>query len=281
MALSNGRSTEVTSSFKLYSGIDKFKVLGVNPNLETLKSWGVNMKNEPNYTRVEDDGTKRADIVVWVKSVTFPDLIGHVDFTLRNKKNEATTDGVHKTEMIDCFGNTAWLTDDEVRNKIVPLLKSGKPSKFYPQDMRPTRRGERALTEFFKFFVNVEDSHDYKKEEGWVFRPQATNSANYRFEEINKYFGGDVSELRGEIEKWPENTVKLLCGVYSSSKDGRMRQTIYPDLCFRAAANDVASAFSKEISRRKAKGGLKDHDYIFDKIQAWGVTADKEDNSEE
>lgn len=280
MALSQGRSTEIKNEFKLFTGVDKFKVLGVNPDLETLKGWGVNFKNEPEYVRIEDDGTKRVDIVVWVKSVTFPELVTHVDFTLRNKKNETTQDGVHKTEFIDCFGNSAWLSDDEARNKIVPLLKNGKPTKFYPKDMRPTRRGERALTEFFKFFVNVEDSHSYRKEEGWVFRPQAVNNSNYRFEEINKYFTGDVSELRGEIAKWPENTVKLLCGV-TTNKEGRMFQIVYPDLCFRSAANDVDAAFSKEIARRKSKGGLKGHDYTFDKIQVWGESADNDDNNDE
>jgi len=281
MALSQGRGTETSNSYKLYSGIDRFKVLGVNPDLETLKSWGVNLKNEPSYTRTDDDGTKCADIVVWVKSVKFPDLVTHVDFTVRNKKNEANIDGVHKTEMIDCFGNTAWLSDDEVRNKIVPLLKSGKPSPFYPQNMRPSRRGERALTEFFKFFVNVVDSHDYK-DGSWVLRSNAENDANYRFEEINKYFLGDVTELRGEIEKWPEDTVKLLCGVYSD-KSGRMRQTVYPDLCFRAAAATakIGPKFSKEISSRKAKGRLSNHDYIFDEIQEWGVTPSSKEEPNE
>jgi hypothetical protein len=88
-----------------------------------------------------------------------------------------------------------------------------------------------------------------------------------------------VSELRGEVAKWPENTIKLLCGVYSG-KDGRMRQTVYPDLTFRAAAATakVAPKFSKEISSRKSRGALKGHDYIFDEIQIWNVeTSSKEE----
>lgn len=273
MALSQGRSTEVTSIIKLYTGYDAFKVLGVNPDLDTIKSWGVNYKNQPEYTRIDDNGVKRADIVVWIKSVSIPEFITHVDFNLANKKNETDKDGVHKTQMIDRFGNTAWLTDDEIRNKTIPMNKNGKKQPFYPETMRPCRRGEAELTKFFKLFCNVEDSHRYKdtgKGKEWVMSDSAFDNANYMFEEIGKYFDGNVEELRGQVTIHAENTIQLLCGV-QSGKDGRMFQTVYPSECYRAAAGDVGPKFSKEIAARKSKGGLKGHDYTFDKLQVWNV----------
>lgn len=278
MAISKGRSTESANSFNQYTGVDQFKVLGVNPTLETLNSWGVNLKDQPEYTSIGDDGVKACRIQFWVQSVSIPEFITRLEFRLTNKKNETVKDGVHKTQMIDAYGNAAWLTDEEVKLKKCPVQKNGKPARFIPDNMRPCRPGEAALTEFIKFFINIDDSHRYIDKE---WKPiDNLKKAECQLTGVGKYFAGDFSELSEIMTYQPENTVQLLCGI-RSGKDGRIYQEVYADKCFRKGSNGVGEKFSEEIADRKAKGGLKGTEFTFGSLKVWSVTPSTKKEADE
>lgn len=276
MAISKGRSTESASEskFSQYTGVDQFKVLGVNPDLETLHSWGVNLKEQPEYTSIDEDGVKNCRIQFWVQSVSIPEFITRLEFRLKNKKNETVKDGVHKVQMIDKYGNSSWLTDIEIKAKKRPVQKNGNPARFCPDVMRPCRPGEAALTEFIKFFVNIPDSHRYKNEQWTLINDLDT--AECILANVGKYFDGDFSELAEALSYQPENTVQLLCGI-RTGKDGRIYQEVYADKCFRAGTNDAGKKFSEEIADRKSKGGLKTSDYTFGDLKAWMVKTSTEE----
>lgn len=271
MAIAKGFSGDAT--FKKYVGYDQFNVLGINPNLETLHTWGVNMKQEPVYFDVDDSGIKRCRIHVWIKSKTFPDFITRIEYILRNARNEYSQDGRTVCQMIDPCGNVEWLTAEEVKNKVVPRNQKGKKKPFIPGDIRPCRKGESELTEFVRAFVNVRNSHSYNKDTGeWTVIDNAEEAAACRLERIADYFNGDFSELQ---EQMNNNTVQVLCGV-RSGKDGRMYQETYSGLVLRKNANQAERIFKDDVARRKSKGGFKDTEFEIVKIRVWGVEASTE-----
>lgn len=264
------------NGFKLYTGIDNFHVLGVNPDLQTLNAWGVAAKKEPEYTFIDDNGTKGIRIVFWLKSTTVEDFITSVTFRLYNKKMQGENNGVMRTAMIDAYGNVEWLDDNQIKNHIVPLTKKGKKAPFFANNMRPARRGEGELMQFIRCWLNLSDAFRYKNEV-WQLIDKADTYATCRFDTIGDFFAGNVDEIRNCM---CERTVKLLCGV-RSGKDGLMHQEVYPDLVFRADSNKAKDGFSEEIGRRKSKGYLRSSEYTFEGLQEWNVVSKDDDEKPE
>lgn len=263
MAISEGRSTESSNSFKRYTGIGNFTVLGVNPDLTTLHSWGVMLNNEPVYTgkSTDRDGNEveYARIVFYVKSVDHPEFITDVTFFVRHSPiyNRDKT----KVKVIDSFGNDSWATADEIKQHKQLYGKNGKRAKI-TTDYRAAYRGEIEVTNFIKNLLNIEDSFRYVNEE-WELK-EDTSKMSCRFDNVKDWFSGDVRELIHAVSLRAGNEIKLLCGVRTDDK-GKIRQDVYTGKTLRAFANNAAKRFISEINGIESSRT----EYSFGSLKEW------------
>lgn len=263
MAISQGRTTESNNSFKRYTGIGNFTVLGVNPDLTTLHSWGVMLQNEPVYTgKTTDRDGKEVDfirIAFYVKSVAIPEFITDITFFVR--RDAMYNKDKSKVKVIDVYGNDGWATSAEIKAHATLFTQSGKKSKI-GTDYRTAYRGEIEVTNFIKNLLNIEDAFRYVNE-AWELKDDA-GKLTCRFDHVKDWFTGDVSELRDALTYQTGNEIKLLAGV-RTDKDGRLRQDIFTGLTCRAFDNNAAQRFVKEVNRMSSNkteytfGELKEH----------------------
>jgi len=134
MAVTGNNSSEVTgSTFSLYTGITKCKVVGINPTLKQLETLGVSLKNEPNYE--VNDGKSRIDF--WVKAEN--GTIDKFPIFLENEDWVGANSG--KTQYINKYGNTMWSKDGTCDY-----------SWYKMEGVRPCKKGEATLHELMQAF---------------------------------------------------------------------------------------------------------------------------------
>jgi hypothetical protein len=265
MAISKGNSTESSNNYKRFTGIGNFTVLGVNPDLTTLHSWGVMVNNEPVYTgkQTDPDGNEvdYVRVTFYIKSVTIPDFITSVSFFVRRQPwyNKDKS----KVKVIDIYGNDAWVTPEEAKSRAIPVSANGKKAKLV-SDYRAAYRGEVEVTEFIKNLLNIADSHKYVNET-WELADGA-EERTCRFDNIKDWFDGDVSELRDALGYQTGNEIKLLCGIRTDDK-GTIRQDVYTGLTMRAFAQNAGQRFAKEINSRTSNRT----EYTFGPLKEWQV----------
>lgn len=273
--IAKGRKTE-ESGFKRFIGIDNFHVLGVNPDKATLNSWGIMVDREPEYhgTQEDRDGNsyRYARCSFYIKSVKFPDFVTSITFFLREQFNR-NKEG-NKMQAIDIYGNTAWLTADDAKNKRVPVYANGTPA--FVNDFRAAYRGEEDLTNFIRNLLNIPGSHNYING-SWELKKENLEQSLCTLANIKDYFNGDFTELQEIVKYQPENEVKLLCGIKSGT-DGKLRQDVFTGLTARAFDSSAVQRFQKEVNSSKSAGGLQNVEYEFVPLHEWTLkTASQEE----
>lgn len=251
MGFSQGKSDELTNGFKRYTGIGKFTVLGVNPDMATLNKWGITTDKEPVYTGVNENKvtgkkTDFARISFYVKSVDIPDFI--TSFTVFVRREAIEYEG--KYQVIDSNGNGGWANMDQIKTHATLFNKNGKKSKILT-DYRTAYRGEVEVTGFIKALLCIDDAFKYVNE---VWEPKDAETVaklNCRSNDPTKWFDGDFSDLVDALTYQVGNRVQLLCGV-GTDKKGRLFQDVFTGLVARKSDKNTEKRFVKEVNRQKA-----------------------------
>lgn len=245
------------AGFKKYIGVGSFRVLGVNPNKEELERFYGNTKDEePVYLKEKQDANDNNKTYKQLR-VSFmiqADDPAHVDKNnmATKKTNEALTEPFKttvnffidsryfynkdksKVQVIDKYGRTAWVTIEQAKNHQIPVYSNG-PAKL-DKDYRPAYRGEEELTRFILNYLNVTPIETYNRNTGqWVTNPHPEDCEG-RLESIQKYFNGDISELKDYCKYLPTNCIKLLVGVRTDD-NGREFGTVYTRITLRNGSN--------------------------------------------
>jgi hypothetical protein len=190
MAIKANSSNEavVGAGQKLYTGISEFKVIMVNPDLETLNKNGVMLQKEPSYTVNfgENDLTK---IVLWLENadtkVSCEFLVSPGPWT--SKKG--------KIKCLNRLGQDQWLVEEDGKfdtSNLPDWIK--EPETFYP-----IPRGLDKLTDFVRAWANVADGDEIM------------------LETISDLEKGKVKEIKDLITALKDNTVRVLVYV----RDGK------------------------------------------------------------
>lgn len=253
MAFSKGNSSEATNQVKRYVGIAAVKVRGINPTKDELNAFfGSNVEEEPVYiSEVEINGTKvpqvRLDFLVEAKLSEEETFKSRVTFFLR-KMHRVSSAG--KIQIIDKYGRTVWATPEDVQNKQIPVYSNGPANISLP--FKPVYSGEEELIGFLRCFLNIDEPANYKDGK-WVMKTGAElESCESCLDEIDKYFTGNITELKSIIEFQPENEVKVLFGVRTSD-DGRQFQTTFTRRFVRNRSNNY-TRLAKELNDAKTAG---------------------------
>lgn len=248
------------SNIKRYWGVAPVKIIAVNPTKAELeKIYNTTLEKEPEYCSIQDvNGSKihsaRIDFIVQTdKAKTGVDFITKVTFfvqkTLNSNKDQT------KCQIMDKYGETAWATLEEIKEKKIPQYANGPAS--IDKDYHAVCRGEVELTNFIRTYLCLEGSkiwdssvsamvNNPKKEEGCL-------------DKIKDYFDGDFTELKEIIKILPDNKVKVLFGV-KSSEDNKQYQTTYTRLFLRNNQNKL-DRLKDDVKKSQEAGAYKNVEF--------------------
>mgnify|MGYP006920938568 CR=1 FL=1 len=271
MAFSKGNITKESEGFSLYTGIAPVNVLAVNPTKEELeKIYNREQENDPVYITENDfDGKKvksvRIDFIVKaVKEFEELNFITKVSFFLREaaRFNRDET----KVQVIDIFGNTAWVTKEELNTHAIPVYSNGPAN--LNKDYRPCFVGEEALTNFLKLYLGIPSNREYKNGT-WIPRVDTTE-CEARLSDIKKYFTGDFSELKDIMAYQPDNYIKCLFGVRTTD-DNKQYQTVFTEK-FISGNSKKFETIEKELNARKDAGAYSTTEFDIAPLHKYEVT---------
>ena len=247
-----GQSKEVKEGGArvFYTGVENFKVIAVNPTQTELGAiYGRDIEFVPEYigtTNVSDAAGERE--VPQVK----------IDFFLRNEESNINVkctfyiaDTFHKSttgklKVINDFGNTTWLTEEDVKAKQAPANMTW----YNMSGVKVAKRGEEEVIDFLKNLLNL--PIDLSK-----LTDQSEAHAKFTADTLKAMFKGDVSLLRQIIDS-TNNKVGILLGVKTKA-DGGLMQACYTRKTLRQyiLSSNKADKFKylqKDLSDAKANG---------------------------
>lgn len=196
----NSSDVQVVQSSKVFTGLNDFKVVAINPSLEVIKEKiNENAKDTAaNYTSEDKDGNKRTRLDFYVSAIDGTIKKRKLTFFITDKVWHSDKTG--KDQFIDDKGNTAWApTKEEVTSEYINK-----------KTMRKALMGESQLIDFLKAWMNI----NTRDKDGFVM-----------LEHPKKLAAGDTSELQEVLKKYKNNTVKLL--ATARLVDGNTYQDFY------------------------------------------------------
>ena len=151
-----------------YVGYDSFKVLAINPTKEELaKIYGttadrlkdqvyINESAQVVNAKGEESQGREVSIKIYVKCVNQvdnKDFINCIKFKIKEGIFIGQTTGKH--QVIDDYGQTTWVTEEEFKNKAIPVFRNGNKANI--GKYRHAYRGEAELVAFIKNWLGLPD----------------------------------------------------------------------------------------------------------------------------
>ena len=253
MAISRGTESQEAQEFKRYTGVCPVFIKAVNPNKkEHEELFNTTLNDAPVYVEDKEDSNGKPFKSARIQIVLEPDtektnmempLISMALF-LQNRPRVGATSG--KIQVIDKYGRTAWVTEAELSSHSVPMYKNGPAD--IDKDYRPAYTGEEELMEFIKAYlcipsVTTWDSQARKMVPNPKVKPE---DCECRFDNLDKVFKGDFSEIKDALGYQPTNKVKVLLGVRTDAESGKLYQSVYTRKFLRNSSNNYSS-LDKEI----------------------------------
>lgn len=259
-------------SFKRYIGLGSTYVKGVQPTKAELDEFfGFESQAEPEYVKEGENG-KEAHITFLLQ--TDPEANNGIElkaramFTLRQAP--AYNRDQTKVQIIDQYGNYTWVNTEDAKAGKAIVTANGNPAKIDTK-YRMACVGECDLVAFLKKYLCVADAFNYVNGT-WVKKENAAECV-FGLENIKDYFKGDFKELKEALALQPNNKVKLLYGVRTTS-DGKQYQAVCTrgELILSNAANaNAVTRLEKDLVNAKQNGAYQNTDYRVCELQEWTV----------
>lgn len=251
----NASDKEVLQSNKVFTGLNNFRVISINPSLELIKkNINPNAKDDAaNYTGKNQDGADyvRLDFYLTCKEMTTPRKI---TFFLAKADEKATTGAI---KFIDKKGNHTWAKDLET------IKSNPKMDWMDKASLRAAYSGEPLLIDFMKAWLNV----DTRAEDSVI-----------SIEKPESLIKGNVKELKEILEKFKTNQVKLLAIAKETTREDGSKayyQDFYkkffgvPYVKSLKKWHDMLEGEYTELkSNQKLQNGLEFTEYIGDQSVA-------------
>lgn len=253
MAIAKGKESAEAREFKRYIGVTPVFVKAVCPNkAEHEALFNTQLDEVPNYLgKVSDaDGNEfenaRISIVFQpdVEKIGFEMPLVTMALFIQNRARVGATSG--KIQVIDKYGRTAWATQEEFNAKKIPTYSNG-PAEI-DADYRAAYVGEEELMAFVKAYLCIPnlttwDNTTRKMVPNTKVKPE---ECECRFDNLEKIFKGDFSEIKDALGYQPTNKVKIVLGVRTDAENGRLYQTVYTRKFINNAATNY-SALDKQL----------------------------------
>lgn len=272
--------TEIGFENTLYTGCGNFKIVAINPTkVEKEKLYPNRQFTEEPVYAADRDGVKGIRIEFTLASLDIENLLIPVSFWMRAEKSHGSNSG--KTEVIDNYSRTVWLTDDEVSSHYIPKFPDGTPK--IDKTYRVAATGESQVIKWMKNVLNIRDVIEYGKS-NYIERPQ---DAEIYFENIKKFFEGDISELKNMWLLQPDAVFTAMVGIRTTERGSFMSvytgNMLKPGNAAGSFTEKKASKIMSVINDDKSRGSLADtefseafiHEYKVDPTKLDDVIASK------
>ena len=255
MAIAKGNETKEVS-FKRYTGIGNVNVLAINPTKAELAKLGREVEEEPVYV-TEKDGVKSIRLSLYVKPIEIDEILT-MSFFIRNQRFASKDKGTF--QVIDSYGRTAWVTDEQLKNHDIPVYSNGNAASI-ANNYRPAFSGEDNFTQFVKTYLGIPNLTAYIDGQ-WVPNPKVTPAdCEVRFDHIDRWFNNDIKEAKDAFAYQPNNTIQVLFGVRTDDQN-REFQTFFIDKFYRGIktvdGKYQSDGFAKELDKISTNPATKD-----------------------
>lgn len=254
MAFASGAESTEGVAVKRYVGVAPVYVRAVNPTKEELSAlYGTTIDKDIEYKGVRESNGKeipfiRLDLIVETDADKCDGIELKTKVSYFLSKEFRYNNDKTKVQVINKYGETAWLTFDDAKNGTVPQNMSW----YDPAEIRPAYIGEEELTLFLKSYLGIPNK-SYRDNNGIVHEIPNKADAEARLDKIADYFSGNINEFKNTVKLQPNNKVKFAFGV-KTTDDNRMYQDVFIQ---RPLKNGVTnySYLAKTIKDRQEAGG--------------------------
>lgn len=282
MAIARGNESKEAQEFKRYIGVAPVFIKAINPNKKAHEAlFNTTLEEEPKYlSDVKDnDGnvvckSARIQIVFQpdTEKIGFEMPLVTMALFIQNRPRVGTTSG--KTQVIDKYGRTAWVTPEELAAHAIPMYSNGPAD--IDKDYRPAYVGEEDLMAFVKAYlcipdVTMWDDNIKRRVPNTKVKPE---ECECRFDNLENLFKGDFSEIKDALGFQPTNKVKVLLGVRTDTNTGKLFQTVYTRRFLKNSAtnfNSLDKEIQDNIQNAAANGRTLDTEYHVAPVHVYSV----------
>lgn len=266
---------------KLFIGVGSSYIKAVNPTGAELEAlYGKPQDKEPKYVEtVEVDGKSipqvRLTFIVQPNPSKYLDSKNRpidilVPVTLFLKKQYRYSKNTNKYQIMDNYGRTAWATEEEIKNKTIPMVNvqgTMQPANISP-DYKPAYDGEEELTDLIRSYLNIPkvEKWDNGKIVGMIDNP---TEAEVRLDDMDALFKGDFTELKTAFGYQPNNMVKIAFGI--KTKDGKQFMAPFTRKFLKNNITDY-SKLSRKIADTKQAGALANTEFECVELHEYQIT---------
>ncbi len=284
MAVATGQeSKEIVT--KRYIGIAALGYVAVNPTREEQnKILEQDSNTEPikyvGETAVKDKNNQDVNVPqirISVMMKTDPEIACNngleqyffLNYFINKAASYSFKDGVTKVQVIDKYGRTAWVTEEQLKSHLVPeyIIKNGpRAGQTMKANICPEYRvayqGEENLVKLIIAFLNIPrpDVWDADKKV-YIMKtdPKELAKSECMLDDIKKYFEGNVSELQKIFKFQPKNRMKVLVGV-RTTQSGAQYQDVYTQMPLKLAVTNY-NVWEEALKADKAVGRHPNTEY--------------------
>lgn len=266
MSFNVGNKSE--SKFKRWIGVASTKIITFNPDKEELtKLFNSDNVRDPIYIE-ERDGIERVRLTFFLQPHQImhkeaADLILPLTFTIQKQQVKGANSG--KYQVIDSYGRTGWVTEEELKKQEVPApyLKYNLLSN----DYRPAYIGEESVTNFIKAYANIPNYSwtDFNTRE--IKTISNPNEAKARFDNIDKLFIGDYSDIMKLLAATKGYLVKVAIGV-RTTEDNRLYQDVFARAFVKNASSNY-NILAKEIKSSQENGAYPSTEFFIGNLKEY------------
>lgn len=269
MAFNKGKEVAETS-FKKFIGVANCKVKGLNLSKKEMEDmFGTSLEAEPKYvSSIEIDGKEYPSIrLEFIISPTDIEDAGNFRMSLFLQKRYKYNRDKTKVQVIDKYGRTAWVTIEQAKNHEIPVYSNGPAN--LDKNYRPAYVGEPELIDFLKAYLCIPNVMKYVNNQ-WVIvdNPQECEAT---FENIDKLFTGDVSEIKEALALAPEYKIGILFGV-KTTDDNRLFPAFFTSM-FIKGGSKYYDKLKKEVEARQAAGAYPNVEFEVGALKEYVVKA--------
>ena len=253
MAIAKGSESTEAREFKRYTGVCPVFIKAVNPDKKKYEElFNTEIDTDPVFVETKEDTNGNSYMQAKIQIILEPDVektgiempLIPLTMFLQNRKYVGSKSG--RTQIVDKYGRFAWATEEELANHDVPVYSNGPAD--IDKDYRPAYVGEEELMKFIKAYlvippVSVWDNNLRKMVPNKKVKPE---ECECRFDNLDKVFKGDFSEIKDALGFQPTNKVKVLLGVRTDMESGRLFNVVYNKGFIRNDSNNY-SYLDKEI----------------------------------
>jgi len=267
MAIATGKESVESSNFSKYIGVGAFTVVGVNPSKDELeKIYGTTLENDPEYTSVNEDKVKQIRIDFILQSI--PDKNNGIEMLTKASIFLAQAPRISKTDkiqVINVYGESAWIDMEIAKTGAIP-----EGMEWFEGPYRPAYNGEEDLVGFIKAYLSIPNK-SYQKKSGEIVLLKDKREAEVSLENIDKYFTGNVKEIKDAIACRPSNKIKACVGV-KTTEDNKQYQSVYSKKFLKYGITDY-SKLDKAIKETQNAGALTGVEFSICPLREYNVEA--------